>query len=477
MTGRTFYGLSTGLMITAVSVCVYFFHRGFYAVSWDESGRTLDAYRWFAHGVPLTRVWLPFYRVLVGSAFRLYPDLFITPRIVTCIFGLAAIPAGAWLTHELFQNRTTTLLAMALNTFLSQRIALSLAPLSDIMFVAAILFAMAAFARWLRTDSRAALWTCALAAAISSTIRYEGWVFNMAILMAAGYRHFTSGKPGRAELVLWAAALFSYPGVWVATQFTTINPIRTVISDARQFSTREILKRNPLAEFISGNAVILNLAGLFGIWQVVSRGEWRQKAMLAVAFFPLAFASLILLVTRSAQSSAAWRMSCVWTMLLIPFTARFVSGKEWSVRMGRIAPAIQVCAAALLLTAFFADTFRLERDTTWAFPQSDKAAGEYLNGFISKAPDTKVLVESSLFFYVALQVASQHPDSFVENSLPEQPGPPILATAGPIRSVVESQKIGLLVFRTEEYKRFLDSSPDVVKVEEFGPWSIYRPAP
>jgi hypothetical protein len=143
--------------------------------------------------------------------------------------------------------------------------------------------------------------------------------------------------------------------------------------------------------------------------------------------------------------------------------------------VGRIAPALQLCAVALLLTAFLADTVRMQNEaSSWAFPQCDRLAGKYLDGVIRKSPETRILIESSLFFYLTVEVASQHPDSFVENSVPEQPGPPVLAPGASIRSVAEARKIGLFVFRTEEYKRFFDSSPEVVKLEEFGPWTIYR---
>jgi hypothetical protein len=478
MTRRSFYASSVAVLVTASCLCLYLFHRGFVAVSWDESGRTLDAYSWFAHGVPDVPVWLPFYRVCVGSALKFYPDLFLTPRFVTCLFGLVAALGGAWLTHELFLNRNTTLLALTLNAFLSQRIALSLAPLSEIMFVAAILVAMAAFAKWLRTGSLTALWVCAAAATTASTIRYEGWIFNAAFFLAGLVHYLRAQTIGRKQFFVWALVLFAYPAVRTVAQFASVNDFYHMVANQRRYTAREILERNPLFEFISANAAILNLVGLAGVFQVARRGEWRQKAVLTASFCPLACASLALLIVGAAQTSAPWRMSCVWTMLLIPITARFLTGQEWTFRVGRIAPALQLCAAALLLAASLADTVRMQKEaSSWAFPQSDRLAGKYLDGVIRKAPETRILIESSLFFYLTVLVASQHPDSFVENSVPEQPDPPLLAPGASVRSVAEARKIRLFVFRTEEYKRFFDSSPEVVKLEEFGPWAVYRAVP
>lgn len=363
---------------------------------------------------------------------------------------------------------------MALNAFLSQRIALSVAPLSDIMFATFILLAMAAFARWLRTSTRGALWTCCLAAAVGSTIRYEGWAFNTAILLAVLARHLSTGRPGRKELIACGLALFSYPAVWAATESSIVSPVHTVVTDARKFTMLEILRRNPFAEFIFTNTVTLNLVGLVSVWRILRGEEWRQKTIVAVSFCPLACESLALLLTRSAQAAGPWRISFVWAVLLIPFTAQFLMGNGSRLWASKRGPPLRFVGAALLLTAFFADTFRIQRESFWAFPLSDRLAGKYLDGLISRDPDTRILVESSLYFYFNIEVASQHPDAFVENSVPEHPGPAVLAPGASIRNVIDTRRIDCFVFRTDEYKKFLDSSPEVVKLAEFGSWAIYR---
>lgn len=461
-------------MMLGVALCLYLFRHGFYAVSWDESSRTLDAYSWLNDGVPRMPVWLPFYRVCVGSALKFYPDLFLTPRIVTCLFGLVAVPACARLAHELFQDRLTTLLTLVLSVALSQRIALSLAPLSEIMFIAAMLLTMAAFANWLRTGGRAALWASAVAAVAASTIRYEAWLFTGAMLLAGLASQRSIPKNRRGEIFLWAIALVAYPLWRVATQAADVNPIQITISDARQFSDREILWRNPLVQFVVANLLTLNLVGLAGVVAVARRGEWRYKVMLAVSFLPLFCASAGLLLFRIAESAAPWRMSCIWTMLLIPYTARFLTGDKWTAWAGAGGRALKLCAAGACIAAFLAHTSRLKQDNSWAFPQADLQAGQYLDSILHSRPATRILIESSLFFHLPLLVASQHPGAFIENSVPEQVLPPILAAGAPIRKIVQERKIHLLVFRSEQYKKSLDSNPEVALLDQFGPWSIYR---
>jgi hypothetical protein len=50
---------------------------------------------------------------------------------------------------------------------------------------------------------------------------------------------------------------------------------------------------------------------------------------------------------------------------------------------------------------------------------------------------------------------------------------PILPLGGSFRDALEKEGITLLVFREDEYKDFLNRSPEVAKLRDFGPWSIY----
>ena len=475
VTRQSFYFSSAAIL--ALAVCLHFalLSRGFWAISWDESARTLDAYQWAAHGIVQIKTWLPFYRICVGLGLRMHPDLFVTPRIITFLFGLAAVPAGAWLAHELFQSRIITLITLALNAFFAQRVALSLAPLSSVMFTAIILVTMAAFARWLRTGNRNALWLCALAAAVASTARYEGWVFNAVIFLLAAACHLSRPHMlNRRELLLFTAILFAYPAAWLATKFPTVDPVGLAISDSKQHSSAQVLRKNPMVEFVVTNALTLNLIGVIAVFQIARTGEWRQKVIIAASFIPLLCMSLILLFIWSAQTGPSWRMICVFSMLVIPFTARLVACERWGLPDAKSARAIGFCIFALLMIASLYGVIRIKRESTWAFPVSDRLAGRYFNSLMSTAPNAKVLIESSQYFFLPVLIASQHPDSFVTNSVPETQSAPILSQGSSVRKVAEAQGVGFFIFRTEEYKNFLDRCPEVAKVKDFGPWSVYK---
>jgi hypothetical protein len=234
-------------------------------------------------GAVLQPAWLPFYRTCVGLGLRAFPDLFLTPRIIAFSFGIASILAAGWLAQELFQDHKTTLLTLTLSAFFSQRIALSLAPLSDIMFIVAILAAMALFACWLLRHSRSSLFACALCGALATTIRYEGWVFAAAILLAVAV-----APAPRKDLFLFGLILLSFPAAWSLHTLLVTNPVQVVMNDARQFSFRQIMRKNPLVEFTVSNIVSLNLIGGLAIWRI--RNERPLGIVILTSFTPLLIA-------------------------------------------------------------------------------------------------------------------------------------------------------------------------------------------
>jgi hypothetical protein len=261
----------------------------------------------------------------------------------------------------------------------------------------------------------------ALFGALASTLRYEGWLFGAAIfLIGTSYYLFAPRGLERKDLLLFGLILFSFSFVWATTTFITTNPltvalrpIEAVIADAQQYSPREILQKNPLVEFVLTNGFSLNLIGMISIVQFTMGGAWRHKAIIAASFAPLMVASLVLLLLRSAKSGPSWRDIGVWSMLLAPFTAHLLAGYSWPFSGGRIRKVLASCATVLVLSAFMYDTFRIERNSTWAFPESDRLAGNYLNGLIAADPEAKILIKSSRYFFLNIEVASQHPDAFV----------------------------------------------------------------
>ncbi len=326
----------------------------------------------------------------------------------------------------------------------SQRVALSLAPLSSIQFGLVVVCAMALFARWLRTEDDRALLGCAAVLAVAGTIRYEGWLFAGAVLAA----YWLSGNRNPRRFAALAAIVLTFPLLTTAYKaLTGGNPVAAV--QATRYSIAEILWRNPLAQFTVANASCLNLLGLLGVWRA---GRMHAK-FLAVAFGPLAAIGAALLMLLSAQTGPSWRMTAVWGLLLLPFTARYVA-------RGTRFP---IAAGLLMVLTFGWDLHRIAQVSEWAFPAYDRAAGAYLQAELASRPSAKVQVESSDFFYLNVLTASQTPDAF-------EPAP---------EPRFENSAVAYWLFRTPEALAELNGWANAEKVKEFGPWSLYRrpPAP
>jgi hypothetical protein len=78
-------------LVTAFISGIYLINSGIYAISSDETSRTLIAYYWFKKGVIESTSWLPLHFFIMGLSFNLAQDLIWMPRIVTLFFGMLTI--------------------------------------------------------------------------------------------------------------------------------------------------------------------------------------------------------------------------------------------------------------------------------------------------------------------------------------------------------------------------------------------------
>jgi hypothetical protein len=169
------------------------------------------------------------------------------------------------------------------------------------------------------------------------------------ILIAAGCAWSSQTKVGWKFLVLFGLILLSYPVVCARSTFLVTKPANALIADSQQHSPRQVMQKNPIAEFVVTNAVTLNLAGMISVVQCIREKSWRYKAIIAEFFGPLIAFSMVLLLMWSAQPGPAWRDICVWGMLMLPFTARLLAGDSWFLSRGRIRTLLTVVSIVLVL--------------------------------------------------------------------------------------------------------------------------------
>jgi len=99
------------IILFSLGIQAFLFSKGFYSISADERGRTLHAYKWVIGEDQTGTSRLPFYSIMVGSVLKLWPNLFLAPRLVGSIFGFLSLVSIMWLSHEIFHNKTITFFA------------------------------------------------------------------------------------------------------------------------------------------------------------------------------------------------------------------------------------------------------------------------------------------------------------------------------------------------------------------------------
>jgi hypothetical protein len=460
----------------ALALQAFFFQRGLYSISWDEAGRTLDAWAWVNHGTTVGD-WLPLHRVLVGSALRLDPDLVITPRIVSGLFGLGAILAVGWLAHQLFRNRLTTTVALFLAAAFSQRVVLSLTPLSCIVFAPFIVASLAAFVSWLRSDRWAALVLSLGFLAAAQTLRFEGWVFA-AFLVVTVFLHRYSASSSLMRALTWssavALALSIVPLAWALDRVVDGIGLLGPVSTVRGETPPDVI--NPIVQFVVRNARSLNLIGLVAFGFLLRGREQRFIALFAFAGFgPLIALSSALYLAGAGPTGPSWRITTVWGLLFLPFTAALLTRAWRTAALSTNERRVSNAATALLAALFVFDAERTRRETaSWAFPPADRELGAVIEDFVRRKPNTRVLIESGAFDYLNVLVASQHPHAFVANAgPPTAPGTPILEREPGLTASVCDKGFDILVFHSEGDWRWLDGRSEARAIGRFGNWAAY----
>jgi hypothetical protein len=183
--------------------------------------------------------------------------------------------------------------------------------------------------------------------------------------------------------------------------------------------------------------------------------------------------SVISLSGYGNPSHAFWRIPFIWNYLLIPFMAYLLFYfSEKKVFTGKIRWGMILLLIPLL---YLSQTVLLAGGSH--FSKNDKAAGEFLGSIITRNPQTNILLDTSEWNYLHLQVASQHPENFIFNSgsNPREPFNPILGKDGSVNiSSLENLKIKYLILQDPSIKRRILNRRGFTKVRSFGIWELFK---
>ena len=511
MTHRN-YLLSLGLIVLAALVAqLGLFDAGLYRLTSDESARILTAWHLSSSNALEPFLWPPFYKLAVGTALKLYPNIFLTPRILVCGAGLLTLLSLVWLTTALFKDRRISVLAAILASLAPHRLLFSVVPLSDIYYFLFAITAAALTARWLRSERVRLLLGACGCLLLAESVRFEAGLLAIAHETLLLYRSLIRRDLPFVTLCLSSCILFIFPILWALNSYLWYGSLSNINVASEQFigefgrNYAYAIKWSPLRFFIQD--IIWNPLTLLGLAAIVWLSS-RDRAILLWALVfgvPLLVFSLYSVLTFSIPTAATWRISGVWTLMMLPFDA-FVM-----LRIGTIlARSIRIPYpgwAVLLLLAVLPMSVRslwyvrdgLRNNETRQAHQERKIDA-YLDLQLASAPASRVLIDSSSNLdYLDLLAFSRFPDRLILTAAGDpvrigfyEPMRRAYAGRADVSSLLTDRfdlehggtlkmfaqhHVSLVVARDPAFLVALDSSPLMTPVRHYNDWTIYGVKP
>lgn len=393
--------------------------KGFFALSADESGHTLEAYEWYKGDGQIFSIWLPFYKVVNGIALRVYYDLLVTPRIVSGLFGLLTLISFIFLTHQLFDNRVIAVLAGFLCTIFIPTAVFGILPLTEIYLFFFLLISIIFSLLWFKGEKNVFLWLTVILLGLATTTRYEAWIFAIVIFTIIFIKISKSDKTfsQKVYLVLPAAIIVSaFPLYWVYLSMVSNENVHGFVTAvSNRYNAGEVyseIKNNVLYLFMNINVVSLNIIGLASLAYLININIFVKKYAI-ILFGTLITFSVISFAFKAMPTHNHWRVAMIWCLLLLPFTAHWLYNLLDSAKKFLINKYSFIIFFILIIYFFNSQT---QQHTSLSYFTYDEISiGKFLNK-ITQNDQSKIYVmkdAADKWRFANILVASQKPMQFV----------------------------------------------------------------
>lgn len=316
------------VLVLAVLLQAALYQLPLYRLSADESARSLMAHGLSWENALQPWIWPPFYKICVGLALKLVDDVFVVPRLLSSLAGLAVVLALMRLAHLLFADRRVTLVTAIFAALIPYRLLFSVVPLSDIYYLLFVSLAATEVLAWLRSGRARPLLVGCLCLLLAQTVRYEACFFGFTLGLFLAYRWWRGQGVGLPVLAAAGALLTAFPVFWVIDSLVWYGSLDNLLLTRQQFSgitdasyhTALVwmpLGRPLLLEVAWNPAVLLGLAVLGGC----CRRDGAIRAWVLVFGIPLFIASAVMVATLSIPLAVSWRTLGVWSLLMLPFSS------------------------------------------------------------------------------------------------------------------------------------------------------------
>lgn len=410
-----------GILIVSILLIisqVILFSKGFYSLSADDAGHTLEAFKWYAGDHSIFSIWLPFQKLLYGIIFSIYYDLFWVPRIISAFFGLLTLLSLIFMTYELFRNKIISILAGLLGAIFPSLVIFSILPMPEIYFFFFIISSIAFYLYWKRTKNSLSLFSSVIFLSICTTIRYEAWIFAFFIFLLIIIEIYAADEILSVKYIKMIGIfllIFAFPIYWIYLSYHTTGEATSFLHSVSERYSKggELteIKNNVLFTFFSMNIASLNIIGILTLLFYYKKKP-GVKEYTHIFLLTILSIGLITFITKAMPTHHFWRLASIWSIMLIPFTAKwlylFLSDEKLYLKYNFILFII------LIILSFNSQTSSYTKSS--ALTKEDIGIGNYINNFLKfNNENSKIYIERNGWEFTSILITSQEPDRFLTN--------------------------------------------------------------
>ncbi len=451
--------------------------KGFYAISADESGHTLDAYYWFIGKGNFFSIWLPFQKIIYAFAFHIYPDLFLVPRIISLLFGVFTLLALIDLTLQLFNNKTISVMTGFLGILFLPLTIFSVLPLAEIYFFFFTLASLTFYLRWKKHERNIYLWLAISFSAIGTSTRYEAWLFTFIFFLLIASQIFKQKKSFQDKILLTAgiAVLFSFfPLFWIYLSYLSTGKIAGfMLSIANLYHPLSLLSRlqnNVLYKFLTVNIQSLNIIGIISLIYLYRKDSSIKEFSILFVSTLIVFA-FVTFITHAMPTHNFWRLAMIWSLLLLPFTSRciyFLLEKVSRIKISYI-----TFILSFIILSFLFGIQTISHSFYSYISQDDLKVGKFCRKIFKEDKSNIYLERSGTWDYTSVLVTSNHPDRIITklNSL-NSIFYDTLSVNNKLKSELKRLNINYLILRP--YTKIYTDKTKLDVIKRLTIWDIYK---
>lgn len=403
---------------------VWLYIDGYYGVSADDCGRTINALHWAQNPhLVIQGVWLPLDQYLFGTALLLWRNLVWAPRLVVLLLGHLSLVLLALSARELLRADCPALLAAAIAGSLPWHLWTTGSALSEQLLLVPALGMLLFLLRFSRTQAASDLLAASFCCALATMVRYEAWFYTMLFPVVVVY-FVLSGVRMRTGFVISALLPFIHPFLWVVGNRMVHGQWFTFFHHSAQafnwaphtpVPQRLILE---LPAWLFGHSPVAVAGALIGLVLYIHRHRTSRVWL----YLALPITHLLAVIASEAVGASAshtpQRLLFLVAVVLQPFGAWLIVALARRDSAGGFLTIPLVLLVALIIGQ---GLIASRTPPIVPFDRDNMLVGRALAQHFAKFPHANAMVEMRDWGFLGIQVYSGHPDRVLLDMDPPPP--------------------------------------------------------